>query len=769
VLTQKMIKKMLLASGGATIAFSALHAVAQDTPADGAKSSDEIVVTAQRREQRLQDVPLAVGVVSGDELANLNLNNPTELRFVAPSLNFGFSANNRGEGFQIRGIGTIIFSDTIEQSVGTVLDGIPLARTGQAIADLIDVERLEVLRGPQGMLFGKNASAGLINIVTRKPQFENSLRLKGSYATRDEVKLEATGNVKISDEAALRVAYAKTRADGFIENVVRNETLQNRDTQSIRAKFLYEPTEKLSIYVIGDWGESDQLCCAWTLRTTGPGSTLGTLAALNGITPGPRNLEIAADQPFFQSASNWGVTTDINYDMGWATLTSLSGYRRWNTFDNNDPDISPINFLNINNGLSKVDQFSQEFRLTSPGDQRIDWIAGVYYSDVRNEGRAEQSGRFGLGFLPPGTFLGSQILSDFRNNGVGVFGQIDVEIIDRVNLIAGGRYTNETLELDFLQGPAPGSLGQLPGRFAGNLLADINNDNLSGRVTLQYRPTDNLMVYALWARGYKGPGINTLGVISTTPEFVRPEIPTTYEGGLRSTLFGGTTTFNLAGFISNFRDFQASSFDATLIPARFIVTNAGLLKTRGVELDFQSRPMEGLTLSGGLAYVDSEFGEFENIPCFPGQPVLPIGTPRTSPRQCITVVGTQAVTTGNGLPLPNTPKLTYNLAVDKTHPIGSFTLGAGVNWFWRDNVSFTASGDPLMVQEAYGLLGANIRLGPSNGNWQLSLFGKNLLDKNFANVVFASPVLNTPGDSVQLPSPDARRILGVALEVSLGG
>ena len=203
-----------MASGGATMAFTAVPAVAQDDQPAAGRASDEIVVTAQKREQRLQDVPLAVSAVDGDDLSQLGLNNPTELRFVSPSLNYAFSANNRGEGFQIRGIGTVIFSDTIEQSVGTVLDGIPLSRTGQAIADLIDVERVEILRGPQGMLFGKNASAGLINIVTRKPQYENSLRVKGSYATRDEVKIEATGNVEVSDEAALRVSYAKTRADG---------------------------------------------------------------------------------------------------------------------------------------------------------------------------------------------------------------------------------------------------------------------------------------------------------------------------------------------------------------------------------------------------------------------------------------------------------------------------------------------------------------------------------------------------------------------------
>jgi iron complex outermembrane receptor protein len=744
-------------------------ASAQDAgdEAEARRRLEPIVVTAQKREQDLQDVALAVSAVTGDTLKELGLNNPTELRYVAPSVNFSPSANVRGEGFSVRGVGTVIFADSIEQSVGTVIDGVPLARSGQAVADLIDVERVEVLRGPQGMLFGKNASAGLISITTRRPEFSHSLNAGVSFATKNEIKTEVTGNVKLSDKVAVRASYASTERDGYIRNILRNEDLNNRDSKAIRAKLLFEPTSDFSLYVIGDWGESEALCCLWTARTAPPGSLFRTLNTAAGITPSPSNRQNAADRRIFQDTTTRGISAEAVYDFSSVTLTSLSAYRRWTVNDNNDPDILPVNFLNINSGNSKVDQYSQELRLSSDERAHVQWVAGLFYSRVENVGRGEQSGAF-FPLLPPGVVLGTVITSDFQNESYALFGEVDVPLTDKLSVIAGARYTDESLDLLFTQGPAPNTLGQLPGRFAGVVDGSIDEQNLSGRLTLKYQFSDDIMAYALAARGYKGPGFNTLGVVSSQPEFVKPEIPTTFELGLRSTIFDGTTVVNIAAFDTKFEDFQAQSFDQFAVPARFTVTNAGELQTRGIEAEFQSMPIEGLRLSGSLAYIDAEFTDFENIACYPGQVPLPIGTPRTSPRDCILVNATQAVTTANGLRLPNSPKLTYTLSADKMHRFGSWELSGGLNWFWRDKVSFSAAGDPLMVQDAYGLLGANLRFGPADGSWRLSLFGKNLLDEDFANVVFSSPVLNSPGVSVQLPSPEAERIVGVRLDLALG-
>lgn len=763
----KSASAILLLSSHLAIATNAL---AQTTEAEAEEGADplEIIVTAQKREERLQDVPIAVSAVTGDQLEALNINDPRDLRYVSPSLNFSNSANVRGEGFSIRGIGTAVFADTVEQSAGTVLDGVALSRPGQAIADLIDIERVEVLRGPQGMLFGKNASAGVISIITKKPQFANSVEGRISYATLDEVKLNAIANLGISDKLAFRVAYSQTKRDGIVHNIVRDEKLNGRDSKGVRARLRWEPTSRLSVNVIGDWGKSEQLCCAWTARTAPATTAFGQLNTLAGIVPGRRNLENAADQSFFQEVDTWGGSLQVDFDADWATLTSISAYRNWDERDGNDPDILPVNFLRVNNGNNLLDQYTQELRLASPSGGAFEWVGGLYLSYTENHNRSEQTGQFALP-LPPGFEFGSVFRSTVKNNSSAIFGQLAFSPVDRLKLIVGGRFTAEKVELDALASAAPGAFGAIPGRFVGAVSGRESNENFSGRATVQYSFSDDVMAYATAARGYKGPAIDVLGIVRSTPDIVQPEIPTSYEIGLRSQLFNRTTIFNVTAFATDFKNYQASSFDTTVSPARFLVTNAGKLRTRGIEAEIQSRPLEGVSLGGSMAYIDSKFVDFKNISCFAGQPILPLGTPRTSPRDCILISPTQAVTFADGNRLPNSPKLTYTLSGGYQHHVGDFRIDTLASWFYRSKVTFDAAGNPATVQDGYGLLNGNISFGPDSDRWRLSFFARNLLDKHFVNVVFGQPVLNSPGVTVQLPSPDARRLLGVALDVKFGG
>ena len=733
--------------------------------APGEAQAADIIVTAQKREERLQDVPIAITAVTGVALEKQGINDPRDLRYVAPSLTYANSASTRGEGFRVRGVGTVVFSDALEQSVGTTLDGVPLSRTGQAVADLVDIDHVEILKGPQGMLFGKNASAGVVSIVTRKPTFTDTLDAFVSYGTYNEIKANATGNLALSEDLALRISYSRTNMDGFVRNIERNEDLNGRDSQAVKAKLLFEPTDKFSIYLIGDWAKSRQLCCAWTARSAPLSTVFGAATAASGIAPGPDNLEIAADQPFFQNSDTWGGSIEMDLDAGWTRLTSLTAYRTYNESDANDPDLLPINYLNINSGTNDVRQFSHEFRLTSPTGGHLEWVGGIFYYDWQTIGHFEQSGKFAL---PLPFNLGSSIDSTTRNEGAALFGQVSYRFLNNLKVILGGRYTDETAHMDFHQYVSPGAIAGIPGRFIGDVIGSVRATNFSGRATLQYDLAPDIMTYVTVARGYKGPGFDTLGVVSSVPTVVRPEIPTSYEIGLHTQFLNHKATFNVDGFITNFRDFQASVFDTSAIPARFLVKNAGLLKTRGIEATFQAEPIPGLTFSMQASYIDAYFADFENLACYPGQPVLPIGTPRASPRDCIQISPSQAVTYADGLPLPDSPKFTYTLLGGYRHEFGDFELDGQVNWFWRGKVNYDATGNPAVQGPAYGLLGANIGFGPENGKWRLSLFGRNLLDKQFVNVIFVQPVLNAPGVTVQLPSPDSRRRIGVSLEFKLG-
>jgi iron complex outermembrane receptor protein len=746
-----------------------LSGVASAQGTSAGAQSDEIVVTAQKRPERLQDVPLAVSAITGDQLAAAGVANAVDLRFLSPSVNYGSSANTRGEGLQIRGVGTQIFGDGVEQSVGVVIDGVPMGRNGMSIQDLVDLERIEVLRGPQGMLFGKNASAGLISVITRNPVLgENSLALSGSYATLNDTRYSAIGNVALGETAALRVSYAGRTRDGYIRNIVRNEDLGSLDSESIRARFLAEVTPNLQVVISGDWSQSEALCCAWTARAAPATTPFGALNAAAGIRPSPTNLQNAAGARFFQDQENWGLGIQTDWDMGFATLTSIASYRSWFAEDNNDPDILPVNVLDRNAGDSTVDQTTLELRLTSNGAGPLEWTVGVFRLDLSNEGGNTQAGTLGQ-TLPPGGTLGSTRRSTTTNESTALFGQVGYTFAERLRLIAGLRLTEETLAVDYFNGAATGVLAPFPGRFNGAARASEDTSNTSWRLTAQYDFTDDVMAYVTAARGYKGPAYDQQPV-SPQILFADPEIPTTYEAGLRSEIFAGTTIFNVAVFQTTFEDFQAQVFDQTVFPARFITANAGELETKGAEVEFRSRPTERLTLSGNLAYVDATYTDFKNVGCFLGQPQLPFGTPRTSPRQCIAQTATgNFVTEATGNALANSPEWTGNIAVRYDQPIGDL-LGFGeLIYFYRDDVIFSAAGDPNTIQEGYGLLGARIGLSGPDERWRLSVFGRNLTDETFVTNIIGQPVLGAAGVYSQFPSADARQIIGVALDLKFGG
>lgn len=742
---------------------------------DTAKADEGmIIVTGQLRRQSLQDVPLAISAVSGSQLLAQGINNPTDLRFVSPSLNFGNSANTRGEGLSIRGVGTTIFGDGVEQSVGIVVDDVAMSRNGMGTMSMIDVDRVEVLRGPQGMLFGKNASAGVISIVTKRPEIgHTTLDVGGSYSTWNDIRANIVGNVALGKQAALRLAYSRTDRDGIIDNIQTGQDLNNRQEQIVRAKLLVEPADGLSFLVIGDWAESRARCCAWTARSAAPGQTFAALNAAAGIIPGPENRRNAAGAKFFQNLETWGFSLQVDRDFGWANLTSISAYREWTAFDNNDPDILPINILDINTGDSKVQQTSQELRLTSPADGPFVWTAGLFYYDVANRGGNTQAGTLGLA-LPPGGTVGSTRRSETFNTSYAAYGQVGYTFFDRLTLSLSARYTDETLRFDWRQFQAAGTIGAFPGRFSGAVAGSRRNDkNLSWRAIAQYQASDDIMVFGSVARGFKGAAYDQQ-LVSATPVFVEPEIPTSYEIGVRSTLFDRKATINLTAFRSDFKNFQAQAFDQNVVPARFTTVNAGKLNTQGVEAEVTVRPTTGLTLSGAATWLDTEYKDFRNIACYIGQPLLPFGTARTDPRQCIRVSATgSGVTFGTGLPLPDAPKLTYTLAANYEVPVGSVIASGNVNWFWRDDVTYSSNGDPGLRQDSYGLLGANIGVRSLDNRWRLAVFARNLLDKSFVSRVISQPVLNSPataavGSYSQFPNAEARRIIGVSFDVRFG-
>ena len=777
-----MTSKLALGLGAAFVALDPAAGLAQ-TSAPPTQSSvtqtepdspnidpNDIVVTAQRRAERLRDVPLAVSAYTGNALQQQQITTVTDLRQVNPSLNFTPSANARGEGFAIRGVGTAIFSDTVEQSVGVVVDGVVLGRSGQATSDLLDVDRIEVLRGPQGLLFGKNASAGVIAIYTRRPQLgASTVDMFASYGTYNEIKFNTAGNIPLGERMAIRVAVGHQSADGTIRNIVRNEDVNNRDEQNLRAKLRFQASESVDLELRGDYLQRESRCCAFTALSAPLTTAFGAVNAAVGIVPGRGNDEIAANREFFQNVVAGGVSGEANVELGFATLTSITAWRRWVNTDNNDPDLLPLPILEINKGESRLRQFSQEVRLASPGGGTVEWVAGLFYYRQRNRTAGEQTGTLGAVALP--TLLGTTLDTVTDNFSRAVFGQVTVRPAAAIKLIGGLRYTKEDVDLELVQARAPTAIATIPGRFSGTINGKTKADNWSYRVTGQVDVSPEMMVYATHARGFKGPGINTLGVSTSVTEVVRPEIPTTWEIGTRGAFLDNRLGFAVAAFRTDYKDFQAQIFDQGVVPGRFRVTNAGELKTRGIELELNARPAPGLTLRANGAFLDAKYGEFENIACFTGQPILPFGTVRTNDRECIrssASVGATAVTNGTGNRLSNVPKYNYSLFGRYEAPVGELKAFAQANWNWRSKVSFSAAGDPNLVENSYGLLGGSIGIGAADDRWTATFWARNLLDDYYATNIISQPVLNAIGVYSQFYAPDARRLVGASLAFRFG-
>ncbi len=752
----RMMRIALLATAAAlvTTASPALAnpAIAADQPEAGtAQNPDDIIVTATRREERLQDVPVAVSAVSGQELAKSAYREVSDIQYLAPNITFS-STNpvSNGGGYQIRGIGTQTYDSGVEQTVGLVVDGVVIGLSRDPGATgFADIERVEVLRGPQGTLFGKNSSAGVIQIITRKPQLGvRSLDLDLSFGERNDQLQRATANLPLGSNVALRVSAFHNGQDGAIPNVVNGTHVGDRDNYGIRGKLLWEPTENLSLLLTGEYqtgfARDSQLI-----------ESLGTSALYNStfnrfpVKPG-HNVYIAYNDGDWKANTRlWGSSLQADYRLGDFTLTSITAYRAVKTTQLTDIDGSPADIFNHSDGGIDSNQFTQELRLTSPAGKPLEYTAGLYYYHTSNGGWAAQYGNFYGVYGVPVVLGGGR--RDAVNNvrSLAAYGQATYKLVEGVKLIGGLRYTNDRNhgEMTVHKLPFPAIVSGLLPNYSGTVRAD----NVSGKLGLQVQPTRDVMLYATWSTGYKGPAIDgTTGKIHE----VKPETVKSYEIGLKSTLLGGTLTFNTSLYWSDFTNFQAQTFDTSVTPPAFYLSNAGGMRARGVEVETSLRVSPRLRLSANGSYSDATFREYLGA-CYPGQPASAVvGT------GCyVDPVTSAKVANYAGYRLPNAPKWSYTLRADFNQPLANdLALDANANWAWRDKTQ-AVLGDPKSEIAAYGLLNGTIGLGASDGAWRVGIYARNLLNKHFY-AAYAAPAVINPGGYSKIVGPDAFRTIG---------
>jgi iron complex outermembrane receptor protein len=744
----------LCASLGAMLAGTAGQVQAQ--AADNANG--DIIVTAQKREQNLQDVPVSVSVLSSAALANNRVAGIEQLAQIAPSVNFTNSANTRGQGVSVRGIGTLNFSDGVEPSVSTVIDGVVIGRSAASFFDFSDIQRVEVLRGPQGTLFGKNASAGAINLVTEKPSLSrNALDASIGYGSYNDVRVKASvSTVLAKDHLAARLSGFRTTADGVITNLYNGQNLNNINSWGLRGKLLWDLDGDTSFYLIGDYSKNDRRCCVSTIRSILPtttyytGQTRAQLTA--GLPLGPVNRFVNQDGAAFGNQSAGGVSLEGNTKIFGQTLTSITAWRAFDDYDNNDTDGVQVNVYNINNARQHQKQFTQELRLTSPARQRLEYVLGLFYF-WQDLATTTQTAGTGNQVLPAGAFLGSQVDRDIKNNNGAAFGQLTFHATPALSLIGGFRLTTESADANFARTVMTGASGAAPntgGAYTTPKLHVANTD-FSYKAGAEYKISPDVMAYLTYTRGYKGPAVNLLNnlsasVVNSGQAILKPEIARNLELGLRTQMFDRKLTLNITGFHETFTNFQAQTFNAIL--STFTLANAGKLTTNGAEVEAILHPATGLNLSANVAYTDTKVQGFV-IACYPGQTVA-LGC--NNAQQDV-----------SGSPLANAPKWAFTLSGDYGHDLGAnLRAKASLSYTYRSSVFFSYS-DRNTVQGAYGLLNGSLGLETKDKRYRLTVWAKNITNQHFATSI-STGFLDTNASGAgytQLLTTDAFRTVGV--------
>ena len=756
-MTRQPLLTGLLAGAAAIALCHPASARAEDAPAGAQEPATvaEIVVTASKREERLQSVPTSVTVVTGDQISRQNVNEVADLVRSAPTLN---SAGPFG-ALSMRGIGSISFSRSSESSVGVVVDGVALAGASTNPPALFDIARVEVLSGPQGTLFGRNSSGGVVNIVTNAP---NPTRFEAlahaDIGTEGNDVVRGMVNLPLGDTAALRVSAAYAAQPEHQHNRFDGSD-QRPESTGLRARLLWEPNDTVSVNIIGDYTLAKRDGgAAWAVSYSTPGSALTNRLVACGVHVGPSNDEGCVDGGNKGSNLSWGGSGQVDWQVGGLTLSSITALRKVR-IDTDAYDVDSTSAFRLNQtGPADSDNVSQELRLTSPSGSRLEYVAGLYYFHADFDGAVLQRGPVAADLGVP-FILGQNLATTAETTSSAAFGQATFHVTDQLRLVGGLRYGSERVEAKTVVTLAPGAVAPIAG--AANVNASTSDTYVSYRIGAQYDFTSYVMGYVTYARGYKGPAINDQAAGAGIPILVKPEIPKSFEVGLKTTLFDGRVGANIALFHTEVDDFQSQFFDPTA--AAFIFGNAPKLTSKGFTLDVFGRPVKGLTLNAGIAYTDARYGAGYVVACGQGQ---------TLAQGCENiVVGGVIVGHGDdagGNRLVGTPEWKVTFSGEYQHDIaGRFTGFVQGDVVYNSKIYSSAAFDPLTDIDGDAIVGGRIGLRTLDGRYGVSIYARNLFDTFRPTVRFPTPAAAQqldPKSYSQMMGPESSRVVGVSLD-----
>lgn len=743
-----------LACGSALVAV-AMPAFAQGnaSPADAdAVQAEEIVVTANKREERLQDVPLAVSVIGGDQLTSQNINEVTDLTRSTPAL------NNSGPfgALSIRGVGSVSFARSAEGSVGVVVDGVALANTSTNPPQLFDIQRVEVLEGPQGTLFGRNSSAGVVNITTNAPDADKWEVIAHADIGEDQNYIgRAVVNVPVASNAALRVSGSYSQPPRRQHNNF-DDSWHKVKGKTARARFLWEPIDDLTFNVIGDYSQFDRKGgVPWAVYLSTPGSRLTQRLVACGVDIGPENEEGCIDGGNDQTSKSFGISGQVDARIGDHTITSISAYRGFKSIHRlTDADSVPVNRLNVNESPREVHNLSQEFRLTSPTGGLVDYVLGLYYFDSTLQSTNTQRGLIlaDLGVPFP---IGQVQSTRSTTTSYAAFGNATINVTPDLHILVGARYGREEVAALTTGRLAPGAVA--PILSTATISGQVEDTYFSYRVGAQFDISPDAMIYGTYTRGYKGPSVNDQTGTGNIPKIIRPEIPHASEIGVKVNAFDGRLTASLAGFYNRIDDFQAQFF----LPSAgaFVFGNAPELKTKGISFNLLGQPMRGLTLNAGVLYNDAKYGSGYLVACAQGQ---------TAAQGCLNPRPGVFVDDAGGNRLVGAPewKVTafaeYEAALSDT--LTGFVQGDMV---YTSKINWDAAFSPQNTSEGAAIFGGRAGVRFDEERFGFSIFARNIFDKYRPAVRFATPTARQQLDPLsfsQISGPESRRTVGVSLD-----
>lgn len=707
---------------------SALYVMAGVLPVVAISQDDdglqEIVITAQKRAENLQDTPIAVSAVTGDMIAKLAIDDTSAIATRNSSL--VYSAAGGESQLYIRGIGSNIFSVGVDQSVATHIDGIYIGRANMGLTQFLDVDRVEILRGPQGTLYGRNATGGAINIISKQPtdQLDGYASVGAGSFSRQEFKGAISGSLGGSGFSA-RLAARVMQDDGYTRDIdpAGTNKVDDNDLKAGRFTVRYGG-EALTVSLAADYSEfSNGNTSIYPLDTVGLARSFGAVA-----TGSPRVTRNPT--PSFHDWQTGGITLTADWKFNEIlTLSSVSGYREWDSdflfnTDGTEVEITRSTFI------YDSQQYSSELRLAGEHDWG-NWLVGAYWFDE------DKFGALGLvraGFTPP-TVLSPRsfnFLADGDGRATAFFGEVTYRFNDQWRLTAGLRYSDET-KSDFLRSTTLVGDTELLGIFSPRpapapVAAGIRNvsrswDALTPRVVAEWRPAEDRLFYLSFSKGFKSGGFNDLSVIN--PPF-NPEFVKSYEIGMKSEWSDNRLRFNATAFMYDYTDLQVSVFASLGNITTTFTTNAAEASIQGLEFELQMRPSRNLDISAALSWLDATYDNF----------ITPYGTCNATnaalDARCAGRAGLPRLIDASGNRLNNAPEFKGTMSVGYDIDLaagGKISLLGQMSHQGR--VFFLPANTTAMSEDSYSLFDARIGYTSGNGAFEIGAYGKNLGDKTY--------------------------------------